>query len=361
MSAFIFVPLLAATIIFSFFYWCYVSHTLIVVVEDTAAGNDEIGHSDEPYHDWFWQAAYIAWIVGVWLVPAIFIGRWATRSVNDQWRPLAFTLIAFAVFWVTFPISLLSSMSAESRWAIFHGGLFVRVLKSIPHLLAFYVLSALLVAVCIPLVPWMLNSDNWFSLIVAPLLIGYAFVLYARLMGRLACIVRLTGIRRRKRPKKASAQGAVVTGSWDIPEQTNEEQEAVRQGFVQPEDLPALRTPHEGDVVGYNVQFGDIPKPARSMPMSELETPLGVEATDKAPIQIEREEARRRVVEIKPDQVEMERAKTRRPKMPKHPWTRGIWLFPLSSTSAVHWSIASAGLLFLGLLIRVLRMTYPFQ
>lgn len=361
MSAFIFVPLLAATIIYSFFYWCYVSHTLIVVVEDTAAGNDEVVWSDEPYHDWIWQGAYIAWIVGVWVVPAFLIGRWATRSISDDWRSLTFTLIAFAVFWVTFPISLLSSMSAESRWVVFHGGLFVRVVRSIPHLLIFYFLSALLVAVCVPLVPWMLESDNWFSLILASVLIGYAFVLYARLMGRLACIVRLTRIRRRKRAKRPSAKRAVVTGSWDIPEHANQEQEAVSRGFVQPEDLPALQTPHEGDVVGYNVQFEDAPKSTKTMPTRDREAPMPMADVDQGPPKIEQEEARRRLAAIKPDQVELDRARSKKAKLPRRPWIEGVWLFPLSSTSAVHWSVVSAGLLFLGLMIRVLQLTYPVR
>jgi hypothetical protein len=332
------------------------------VVEDTAAGNDEIAASGDPYQEWFWQGIYIAWIAGVWLVPAMLVGRWAAHSVADDRRSLIFSLVAFTVFWATFPISLLSSMCAESRWVILHGGLFVRIAKSIHHLFIFYFLSALLVAICIPLVPWMVDSESLLPLIVAPVAIALAFVLYARLMGRLAYIVRLSRIRRRKkRTRRASVESSVVTDSWDIPEEANEEQEAVQRGFVQPEDLPALQTPYEGEVVGYNVAFNDIPRPVRRMPQPELEAPMPIEEADDELRRARAEEARKRAAAIEPDRVEMERGKYKRRKLPRHPWIEGIWLFPLKPASAVHLGIVSAGLLFLGFLIRVLKMTFPFQ
>ncbi len=356
MTALIWVPVFAATIIFSYFFWCYLSHTLIVIVEDTAAGNAEVVWSDEPYYEWTWQGAYVAWIAGVWVVPAIFVGRWVSGFASDAWRLPVLTLIAFAVFWLTFPISLLSTMSAESRWTILHGGLFVRLAKSIDHLFIFYLASLLLVAACVPLATWVAASGSFIALILAALAFGYAFVLYARLLGRLACIVRLTKIRRRKRKKRIAKSGAVVVDAWEIPDQ--DEQDNGGPGFVQPEDLPPLQTPYEGDVVGYNVRFEDVSRAPQPTP-SSVESSCAMPEPELARAPVIDEEARQRIAAIKPDQLELDRARSRRQKLPKRPWTEGVWLFPFMPRCAIHWVVTSVGLLFFGLLIRVLIDMFP--
>src|SRR5947208_6647977 len=120
MTAFLFVPLLAATIIIAGAIWCYASHAFVVITEDTAAGNEVVIWDDEPMFDWLWQGGYLAWLIGVWVVPAVFLARVATAGIEGEWRAYAFASIAFIVLWATFPLSLLSSMAAESRMAIFH-------------------------------------------------------------------------------------------------------------------------------------------------------------------------------------------------------------------------------------------------
>src|SRR5262245_7592931 len=181
MTALIFVPLLAATCLYLAFYWWYASHVFVVVVEETAAGNDSAKWSDEPVHDWLWQGLYLGYMVAVWVVPASLLARLVVPHVAESWRPYLFALMVFLVYWIGFPISLLSSMSAESRWAILHPGLFQRLGKQFGHVLIFYGLSALVIAMCIPLGPWMFAGDTQAAIVVGGVVLSLAFLLYARL------------------------------------------------------------------------------------------------------------------------------------------------------------------------------------
>jgi hypothetical protein len=362
--ALIFVPLLAATCLYSVFLWWYSSHVFVVVVEETAAGNQQTEWSDEPYHDWLWQGLYLAYMVAIWVVPAFLVARVASPHVAENWRPYLFALFAFALFWIGFPIALLSSMSAESRWVIFHPGLFQRLMKCATHVLIFYALSGVAVAICIPLAPWMVSDDSFFSIALGGFGIGFALVLYARMMGRLAFIARLTYIRppkpKKARIKRLKKKHVVVTDPWDVPEDVRAEMEATGAGFIQPEDLPPLQTPYEGDVVGYNVAFADVPKPVEpSRKKMDLEEALPTAADARAD-ELDTDERRRRLAQIEPDKLEMARANNPKEKIPEHPWRNGIWLFPFSHGTNIHWVVVSGGLLILGVLIRALRATWPW-
>src|SRR5690242_17448390 len=108
MNAIVFVPLLAFTTIFAFGLWCYASHIFVSVTEETAAGNEIIVWDDGGFLDCFREGILLGWLVAIWLVPASFVAGLATANLDVAGRPYAFTLIAFLVFWVAFPLSLLS-------------------------------------------------------------------------------------------------------------------------------------------------------------------------------------------------------------------------------------------------------------
>ena len=48
----LFMILLLAQILIGIYVAAYASHCLLTVVQDTAAGNDEVIWPDEPYYDW---------------------------------------------------------------------------------------------------------------------------------------------------------------------------------------------------------------------------------------------------------------------------------------------------------------------
>src|SRR5205823_10246025 len=74
-SAFLFVPLLAAAAVIGGVVFAYAAHCFLTVLEQTAAGNDEVTWPDEPYVDWLWKAAYMLWLSSLWLAPVVFGAR----------------------------------------------------------------------------------------------------------------------------------------------------------------------------------------------------------------------------------------------------------------------------------------------
>src|SRR6478672_2298113 len=141
-SAFLFVPLLAATAIIGGFVFAYAAHCFLTVVEQTAAGNDEVVWPDEPYLDWLWQAAYMLWLSALWLAPLVFGARAVVASQTGSAAVARFLLTAAVLTWLVFPLSLLSSLSASSHWVLFAPRLMLRlVTRRFGSLLTFYVLS----------------------------------------------------------------------------------------------------------------------------------------------------------------------------------------------------------------------------
>src|SRR5689334_19939972 len=95
---FIFVSLLAITTIAACFVWVYTSRCVVLVVEDTAAGNEEIVWSDEPFFDWVWMGGYMAWLVGVWLVPAFLVARLVSPALQAEAKPWLYAGMVLGTF-----------------------------------------------------------------------------------------------------------------------------------------------------------------------------------------------------------------------------------------------------------------------
>jgi hypothetical protein len=360
MTAIVFVPLFALTTIFAFGLWCYASHVFVSVTEETAAGNEVIVWDDGGFIECFREGILLGWLVGIWLVPASFVAGLATSNLDLAGRPYAFALIAFLVFWLGFPLSLLSSMAAESRLAIFHPELFQRLARRGLDVIIFYILSGFIVAACVPLAPWLVTGNGYWPFLVAAPLLALAVLLYARLMGRLACLARLTRIRRRKKKKKAKEKpkgGVAVSDPWDVPDEVRREEEARGTGFVQPSELPPVDSPYEGEITGYDVNFADVPKePARPSSAQEKPAAWGEVGTERIAAREPRGEMRK----IEPDKLEMDRLRRKKEKAPDHPWAdRRVWLFVVDSMALARVGFLALGIAILGVLVQVLIELWP--
>lgn len=363
MTAFIFVPLLAATAIVGGAVWFYASHVFVVITEETAAGNEVVNWDEEPMYDWLWQGLYIGWLVGVWLVPSLLLARLIALNVGPEWRVFLFVIIAFGVFWGSFPLSLLSSMAAESRFSLLHLGLFERLAKRTSDVLLFFLLSGLIVGACVPLVIWLVDGEGLISVVITGVLLALALILYARLMGRLACLARLTHIRPRKKKKGKKARpprGTAIKDPWEVPEEVEREQSARGVGFTQPRELPPLESPYDGELTGYDVSFQDLPREPEpvSIPLPDEPLPVHEPEVDAGPARSQL--ARQDVTAIQPDRLEMERLSRRKEKLPKRPWTEGVWLFPLQPRTATVWGLVSVAFVLLGGMVRALIELWPF-
>src|SRR5207249_21217 len=47
----------------------HAAHAFLVAFQETAAGNDEVRWSNEPFLDWVHEMFLLGWVAAVWLVP----------------------------------------------------------------------------------------------------------------------------------------------------------------------------------------------------------------------------------------------------------------------------------------------------
>src|ERR671932_667831 len=111
-NALIFLCLLMLEGLVSAYFLSFAAYSFLVVVEGTAAGADEVDWPDEPLVDRLGRALQVAWLVAFWLVPVGILAR----VLAPVWLPenpaLRYLLPAAGFFWLLFPISVLSSMTA---------------------------------------------------------------------------------------------------------------------------------------------------------------------------------------------------------------------------------------------------------
>src|SRR4051812_5164326 len=159
MTAFLFVPLLALAWIVGSAVASQAASFFLAVLEGSATAvardfswrgpsfkdwvRDGIEWPDGVIADYFAKGVYLAYLVILWGTPAVLIGRLAAGGT--PWV----SVVAGAVFWLLFPIGLLSSLSARPRWTPFRPGLFVAFARRPVQTLGFYLLSAPVLAVLV--------------------------------------------------------------------------------------------------------------------------------------------------------------------------------------------------------------------
>src|SRR5437763_889927 len=66
---------LVGSVIVGTYVLAYAAHCLLTVVEQTAAGADEVSWPDEPTADWLSRAVYLSALLAIWLAPAGILAR----------------------------------------------------------------------------------------------------------------------------------------------------------------------------------------------------------------------------------------------------------------------------------------------
>jgi hypothetical protein len=308
------------------------------------------------------QAAYVACYVLIWAVPGFLLAEVVTHKVRHEWRPTAVALSVAATLWLMFPVSFLSSMSSGSVWTPLAPSLIARMLRRFVDSFIFFLLTAILVGVCAPLLPLLVADGRVITLLGGGIVLGLALVLYARLSGRMAFIVRLSDapVKRKKRPKMKRVRGAQVTDPWEVPEDVRLEEEARGGGFTQPSDMPTMTGALDEELSGYDVNFHKSTENERQGAKTEPDgrDPLP-QADQRTARQTTREQKNRVAHGIKPDELEMRRLMREEEKRHAHPWLEGIWLFPFQPQAAIQWCILSIEFIVIGLLARGLIATWP--
>src|SRR6185437_2662074 len=349
----------------------FVARCVLVVVQETGLGQDEVTWPAEPIQDWLGHAVLFVELLGLWLLPAGLIAR----MLRHVWLPdegmLRILLLAGPGLWLFFPIVLLSSLSASSRWVPFRWTIFCQFLRIAPAAVGFYVLTALLLAVGVA--PWYfaLVKHQTILLPVAAVVSAAVVLIYARLIGRVAWLIQRLPSRQRvvakppveKHPpikshgKKKRKPAIKAQDPWAVPEEAPSRAKPKR--FPWAEEKPAkaksaYTPPNAEDIEGYGIAaeqsiVPDAPaeKPAKH-PMytspeeyepidmqvvSEVETPSREE-----PDSLFTQQVQQRI-------AERERAE---PPAPPHPFFSGVYTFPLYLHCLPNWILLALGGLVLG-------------
>lgn len=188
----------------------YGAHALLAVIQETAAGNDQMTWPGDPWTERLASFGYLLLHVCMWLGPVWLLGRVEILLLPTPYL----AAIAFLFFWFIFPVSLLSALSSPSGLAMLRLSVLANLLRMCPSLFVFYLVSGTVLAGAlgvfglvifmtnlepievpgVTLLDWLLELSltvGTFLLIPGAALIAAAGVLiYARLVGRLGLLVR---------------------------------------------------------------------------------------------------------------------------------------------------------------------------
>lgn len=283
LRAIIFVPALAGSVICGFVFALFASHAYLTVLQNTGSGARRIGWQSEPILDHFWKVFYLAWLIGLWLGPAFFVARAVAVGSDLWWVKLA---VPLAVFWVCYPISQLSSLSASTIWVPLHPDVFARLAQKPGVFLGFMLLSAPVLALLGVGFHWTFFADGLHGLAFGCPLLVTAGLLYGRLLGRLAYALMYTRDLFRRRKKKKKQDDAEDEKKAHTPARPTEEEAEEDPGFTQPRDLPPIHTPDEGPLTGYDLKVDEPPKKPRKRVVAQVaEEDEPAKAIDVAPPQ----------------------------------------------------------------------------
>jgi hypothetical protein len=305
-GALIFISLMVLLIMLGAIVVVKLVHGFQVVVTGTAAGAEKVAWPDEPLFDTFPGVFPLLFVIGVWVVPTHLALRAVAATLEPApavapaddsgrpgvaapaeeapnrrrpplrvWLPLAGD---FAVLWLALPVGLLSSFSSVSPWVPLRPAMLGQLIWSAPAWIFYYPLAGACLAVGAG-TAWLLlfsGQPLWIPF-AAPVVAG-AWLVYARLLGRLARLLRPTDREKSARPTKGKRRRRLrvtVTDPW-APPMTDEDQ------------YLASRTPHEE---AYDIQTqppAPTPRPRRQPEPDdeeaepyEMETPPPPQADDE--------------------------------------------------------------------------------
>jgi hypothetical protein len=180
----LFVLCTAATGILGLFFVMYAARCLLVIVDQTAAGNSEVVWPDEPMVDWFGQGIHLVWLLLFSFVPAWALAQGLAGAAPETipWQGAIF----LASVWLIFPICLLSNMTGSSRWVVLHARFLRGAAYHFGPMLLFYLLTGILLGGAGFLVFVTLKSPGWELVLLMPVAITAVWFIYARWLGRIA-------------------------------------------------------------------------------------------------------------------------------------------------------------------------------
>ncbi|MGF1582269.1 MAG: hypothetical protein ACFCD0_23340 [Gemmataceae bacterium] len=178
---------LIGTGLFGLLGFAYGAYCLVVILEQTAAGNRDIVWPDEPFTDWLGKGVYLGWVLLLCAIPGSLLGLPLGGMVTSL--TLGKVLLVLGSVWLLLPLVLLSSLSAQSMFAVINPQFLRRAIYHFGPLMLFYGLSAIVwvftVTICFVA---QARSLVWL-IFLAPLVGAAGVFLFGRLLGRFAWLV----------------------------------------------------------------------------------------------------------------------------------------------------------------------------
>ena len=217
--------------------YSYAARCFLSIVQDSSAGNEKIEWGNEPFIDWLFRGGYLLYLTLVWLAPVGIILRSIDRDFFLSQSPLA-AFIAGIVLWLFFPLGALSSMSATSQWVIFRWSVVRRFFGQGAVAGQFYMLSLALLV--LGLGPWMLvlATGNILLFFFAGICSMAAFLMYARLLGRMAWILSGRPKIQRRKPRERKDIKAPVPKQEEKVEEIEEIEELEEVEEIEEVNIP---------------------------------------------------------------------------------------------------------------------------
>jgi hypothetical protein len=359
-SALMFITLMLMNVMVGFFVIAYAAHCFFLVIEDTASENDEVIWPDEPLYDWILKGLYLVSLVAIWLAPLGILSR--ILKVNGA-APLLFSswlVLAFALLWLFFPISVLSAMSAQSKWVLLRWAIVRDVLRVPIASAVLYLVSGLMLLTLIGLAALSFaGSLFWLPVVFGPLA-AFCLLVYARLIGRIGWLLG----RLRPRKKKIPSVRTMATESVDLenPEPAKGPRKPKkRKRMPTPESMPhqASKLPVEGYALASEEPPRQLDIPLDGFAPVGYETvPIRQDAGEEELIKKNRAEARELPT---PSKLQMQLEERSKPKpAPDLPLVTGVYSFPFYSTTLSAYTKLSLGFAVTGGLFLAARVFLPW-
>jgi hypothetical protein len=349
-----------AQVIVTLFTAAYAAQCLLVIIENTAAGADDIDWPGEPFLDYLWKFIYLAWLAAFWLVPAWGLLRILGRLAHWTVPALAYVVVMAGAFCFFFPVSLLSSLSAHSKWAVLSPALLKRLAGRLPALVIYYFVSAMLLAGWLALFYGALAFERGRAilLILAAFAAATALFVNARLLGRVAMLLSSrAGSRKRRRKRRLVSPVAEAVEEAEEPPPKGARAESPATASEEDERFS------EEDEGGVYEMTDAIPPPSpqeQPLPLPEAYQLAKEEPPPRAQV-METDSAA--AGEGAPPPPSRERPSQRivyqAPPPPTRPLLQGVYTFPWYPSIVVRWVVLSLCFLVVGFLLRVQLLLLP--
>jgi hypothetical protein len=352
----------------------YAAHCFLVILEDTAAGNDEVVWPDVPLTDWLGKIIYLTCLAAFWFIPAWLLLDLVAPAALGWFPGVPVGVLVVGIVWLVFPVSLFSSLSASPRWVVFRLEALRRLLHHLPALLVVYCVTGVLLAGW-AFLSYVTFAKYLFLLPVVACLGPAVLFIDARLLGRLAWLANFRTPERHPEEEAPAEKPISSEDPWADPQPakpkkkkkgSRKKSSTAYDPWAVPEEEPPREKerPVSLPVEGYGLaeeEAPPAPRPASSPRQSEEET-LGLQPLPPESPAAKDEEPKPEPLADLTRVSEYEAALAgggKEPEPPPFPLWSGVYNFPWYPRCVGPWLWLVFGLLVMGLLLKLQMEFWP--